>query len=327
MSEAAAAVPSASPDTGSGVSVVAPQTLEQRSAAAFGLPDPTADASADSPAEGEAAVGSAEPDAAAQARAARREALAKLQTEERGRVDAMAAIRERDELRTRLAAAEARQKEYEQRIDPSTLADPAQFFALAEKAVGSDPTKLYEWMRERMANPELAAVHAAKKAIDPDLAAVKAENAALKKQVEDFLASQTQTKEAADEAAAEREFFAFTSENAATSPHSARFLQEYGPDEFVKLARRAVQSVPAHGGAQAILDEIEENLTAFGRMYAPQTGASTQRRQASPPQAPAAAQAPTTISNTLAQQRSSVVDEDSEWAALPFEERSARLFR
>lgn len=33
------------------------------------------------------------------------------------------------------------------------------------------------------------------------------------------------------------------------------------------------------------------------------------------------------VSNTLAQQRSSVVDENEEWGRLSFEERSARLFR
>lgn len=64
----------------------------------------------------------------------------------------------------------------------------------------------------------------------------------------------------------------------------------------------------------------------LARIYSAGQAVSTAKPSV-PPTNPAAARAPTTVSNTLAQTRASVVDEEAEWASLPFEERSARLFR
>lgn len=323
MPEAAAPAASPSPEAnGSGVSVTT-QSLEQRSAAAFGLPDPTVEAGSAPPAEEASAVGSVQSDQAAQGRAERRAALARLQSEERGRVDAMAAIRERDELRTKIAALESRSKDYDARIDPTSLT-PEQYLALGEKLPNLDPHKLGEWLRERMANPELAAARAATSAVDPKLSALEQKIAAQQKVIDDFVAAQQKTHEDAEEAAAVDRLTEFTRSNEQHAPYAAWFLGQFGQEQFLKVAYKAVENLPPHAGDQAVLDEIEEGLAGI---YQPREAVS-QRRQASPPQQNhAAAQAPTTISNTLAQQRSSVVDEDSEWAALPFEERSARLFR
>ena len=311
MSEANAST--TSPETGSGASI---STLESRSAEAFGLPDPTADAVAAPVAQ--------EPDAAAHARATRREALSRLETEERGRVDAMATRRQNDDLRAKNTALEAAAKSYEGHIDPRKLSK-AEFFALAEQNPELSPHELGEWLREAHANPERAAARAAAQAVDPKLSALESRIAAQQKVIDDFVSSQEDAKGQAEEAAAAHEFFAFTADNAATSPFSSRFLARHGEQEYLKLAQRAAQDVPPNAGAQAILDEIEENLAQLGHIYSADT-AAPQRRQATAPHS-AAAQAPTTISNTLAQQRTSVVDEDGDWAALPFEERSARLFR
>lgn len=309
-------------DNGTGVTVG--PSLEERSAAAFGLSDPAAEAG--TPALPDASTaGSVDLDAAATARAERRAKLDQLRNEERGRVDAMAAIRERDELRAKLATLEASSKESAGRVDPRKLTK-AEFFALAEQNPDLTPHELGEWLRERMANPELAAANAAQRAVDPKLSALEQKLADQQKVIDSFLQSQESAKEEAAEAAAARELFAFTTDNAATSPYSARFLAKHGEGEFLKLAQRAVQDVPPGAGAQAILDEIEENLAQLGHIYTADP-ATPQRRQAPPQSQYVAAQTPTTVSNTLAQGRSSVVDEDESWAALPFEERSARLFR
>lgn len=313
-------------DNGTGISVSTPQTLEQRSAAAFGMPDPTVDAPGVAPLTGEvppSAVDSVTPDAAATARAERRAKLDALKTEERGRVDAMAAIRERDELRQRYADLEAKHKSYETRIDPSALT-PEKLFALAESMPNLSPVQLGEWLRERMANPEAAAARAASAHVDPKLSALEKRLVDQQATIDAFMSQQETAKADAAEREAATQFFAFTSENSASAPYSSRFLAEHGEEQYLKLAQRAVQDVPAHGGAQAILDEIEENLAQLSRVYAPQ-GAPQRPRAA--PVTNAAAQAPTTVSNSLAQQRSSVVDEDADWANLPFEERSSRLFR
>ncbi len=297
------------------------KSYDERAAEVFGLP------SGVKPADPAAPIVPA-PDNLAQARADRRVALEKMKAEERGRVDAMAAIRERDQLRSELAAEREKSKAYERHVDPSKLSKE-QFFALAEKNPDLSPRELGEWLRERMADPEAAATQAATRAIDPKLSALEKKLAEQAAVIDNFMSAQQRARDEAVERQAAHEFFAFTKQNAAVAPYSARFLEQHGPDEFYKVAQSAVRNVPPHGGAQAVLDEIEEQLTALSRIYqtTPQTGVP-QRRQASPtPQAHAAAQAPTHVSNSLAQQRSSVVDEDSDWASLPFEERSARLFR
>lgn len=297
------------------------QSLDERSAAAFGSAE-SAVGDESTPPEASAAV-SADPEAAAK-RAERRAALARLEQSERERVDVKAALRERDELRAKLREAEERSKQYERYVDPSKLTKE-QFFALAHERPDLDPRELGEWIRERMANPDLAAAQAARKAVDPELAALRKQNEELLARVESFAQSQERAASERAEREAADQFFAFTKENAGASPFAARFLERHGPEEYVKLATRAAEMVPPHAGPQAVLDEIEEQLAALSGLYQAET-ASPQRRQAPPHTAPAAAQAPTHVSNTLAQQRSSVVNEDEEWARLPFEERSARVF-
>jgi hypothetical protein len=329
MTESAAAIaPTAATEApGSGVTVV--PSLEERSAAAFGLSESAGDAGApsDSPADAASPAVLAEPDAAAKARADRRAALDELKAKERQKVDAMAAIRERDELRKQLNEERERAKAYATHVDPSKLTKD-QFFALAEKNPELTPQELGEWLRERMANPEAAAANAAKRAVDPEIAQLKQLVEQQQAAINSFMQSQQTAQEQAVERQAFEQFNAFTLENAATSPYSARFLERHGPEQFYRLVRSAAQAVPEHAGPQAILDEIEENLTQLGSIYQAAPAAAPQRRQANlSPTNQAAAKAPTHVTNTLAQQRSSVVDEDTDWAALTFEERSARLFR
>lgn len=317
------ASPTATPEAnGSGVI----PTLDERSAAVFGTSDPAVEGSATPPGETSAA-GSAEPDANAKARAERRIALERLKHEERGRVDAMSALRERDELRRKLAEMETASKARSNLIDVDSL-DEEGLLGLLERSKKVSPQRIGERLRELIANPELAAAQAATRIVDPKLSALEKDNAELRARLDAFDHAQASARAEAEERQYAEQFFAFTRENSAASPYSARFLEKHGANEFYKLAQRAVQLVPPHAGAQAILDEIEENLSQLGAIYITPEQGVTQRRQAPPThQNHAAAQAPTHVSNTLAQQRSSVVDEDEQWAALPFEERSARLFR
>lgn len=306
-------------------------SIEERAASVFG-PDapseaaddtsgaaaPTPSAAGDSPA---ASAGA--PDAAAE----RRARLAALQEQERARVDAQAKHREAEELRHRIAEAERRAKDAEERakssIDPKALTEE-QFFDLALQ-LNVPPDKLAGWMRDRLTNPELAAAQAAARAVDPKLSALEKRLAEKEAQLDAFLNEQRAQAAQAEEARAFHEFMQFTSTNATTAPHSARFLEKFGPQEFQKVALSAAAMVPPHAGAQAVLDQIEENLATLAAIYSGATPAPQQRPAPTPN--PAAAKAPTTVSNTLAQTRAAVVDEDANWSSLPFEERSARLFR
>lgn len=296
-------------------------SVEERAADIFGEAPGAAPTSPEAPAV--AAPPAPELDAAAKARAARREALAQAQQRERERVDATTAMRERDDLRRKLAEAEEKSKAYATHIDPKKLTKE-QFFALAEQNPELTPQELGEWLRERMANPEAAAAKAARSAVDPELAKLREELAAIRAENEQYRQQQqTTAAEAAEQAAAEQ-FFAFTQSNAASAPLAHRFLEAHGTEEFLKLALSAAQYVPEHAGPQAILDEVEERLTA---LVSPYTTASPQRSPATPPSPNLApAKAPTNVSNTLAQQRSSVVDEAADLARLSVEERAARIF-
>lgn len=330
MSEVATSAPTATPEApGNGVTVTPTDyesSFDARSAAIFGTSETAGDAGAPShsPADAASPAVSAEPDANAKARAERRAALDKLKAEERSKVDAMAAIRERDELRRQLASYEAKVKETDGRIDPKSLTKE-QYFALAKQLPDLSPQELGDWLREQYANPEAAAATAAKRAVDPELAQLRQLVERQQAAIDGFMQSQTKAREEAIERQAYDQFFAFTRENAQTAPYSARFLEKHGPEQFHQLVRSAAQVVPEHAGPQAVLDEIEEKLTQLGSIY--QAQSAPNRQVANTPSRPAAVQAPTHVTNTLAQQRSSVVDEDTDWGSLPFEERSARLWR
>lgn len=297
-------------------------SVEERAADIFGdAPAPGAPTSPEPAAP--AAPAAPELDAAAKARAARREALSQAQQRERERVDATTAMRERDDLRKRLTEAEERSKAYASHVDPKKLTKE-QFFALAEQNPELTPQELGEWLRERMANPELAAAKAARNAVDPELATLRQQVAEQKAALEAFQQQQAANASQAEEQRAATEFFAFTQTNASSAPLSSRFLETHGGEEYLKLALSAAQYVPEHAGPQAILDEVEERLTA---LVSPYITASPQRTQATPPSSNLApAKAPTNVSNTLAQQRSSVVDESADFARLSLEERASRLF-
>ncbi len=314
--------PSEASTSGNGVAVVRIPSLEERSNAAFDI------ASADAAGEPgtsptDSTAGAAGVDEATAARAARRATYEKLQAEERQRVDAQAKHREHDALRKRLDEAERRAEASKDHVDPSKL-DETAFFEMATK-LNVTPQKLGEWLRERMTNPELAAAQAATRVVDPKLSEMRQQLEAQQKVINDFMSNQATQREQAEERHYTEQFHAFTRENTATSPYASRFLELHGPEEYARIATAAAGNVPEGAGAQAILDEVEDRLARLAQIYAPQ-GAPQQRAAPTYPN-PAAAKAPTTVSNTLAQTRASVVDEDADWAALPFEERSARLFR
>jgi hypothetical protein len=323
------ASPTTSTDNGTGVSYES--SYEARAAAVFGNDFDTSSQAAD-----EAPVSSpnaAPPDAAPAASAddvdeatqARRQRLAQLRQQEAASVDAKAQKRQHEELQQRLAAAEKRAEEAERmaalRVDPEAL-DERGFFEAAAKAKVT-PQRLAEYLKQQAENPELLAARAAETALTPKLSEMEKRIAEKEARLDAFLQQQEQAAEAASERAAFQHFAAYTTANAVTSPRSAAFLREFGPEEFQKIATSVAASVPPNAGPQALLDSLEENFARLARVYA---GSPAAAKQSIPQHNPGAAQPMTTVSNTLAQQRASVVNEDADWASLPFEERSARVF-
>lgn len=302
-------------------------SYEERAASVFGTDAPE---SPDGPgAAAPPAPAPVEPDAAAQARAARRAALAQFKEQERAQVESKTAVKERDELRKKLATLEEQGKAYATYIDPSKMTKE-KFFSIAEQIPDLSPKELGEWLRESMANPDQAAARAAKAAVDPEVAALKKQLADQQAALEEFKNQQQSERAQAEEQRYAHELHAFVQENAAHAPLTARFVAAKGLQGLYEAALSVAQRLPAGAGPQAVLDELEESLIAGQRDYASIYGnpvTNTQRQPAfTPPQHQAAAKAPTHVSNTLAQQRSSVVDEQADFARLPYSERANRVF-
>lgn len=303
-------------------------TVEERANALFNTSDPAGEAgSPESPLSNDTGspAGSEALDPLAKARADRKAKLGELNAKTRAAVDAKNAQREAEQLRVRLAEAEAKTKAYETYVDPTQLTKE-QFFDLAKSNPNISPQELGVWLREQAEDPQAAAARAAQTAIDPKLAKLQADLEAANAKIDGFLTKQQTAAEQVAEQQAAHQFASFAQENAATSPLAARFLEQRGLQEFYDLTMGAVEALPPNAGRQALLDEIEDRLTDVGRLYmaAP---ASPQRPQANIPRTnPAAAQAPTHVTNQLAQQRSRVVDEEAALENMSLEERAAILF-
>ena len=310
-------------------------SFEERSQSVFGRTTNDAPVAPSDPADEasslqspQASPAGSEGEALAAERAARRAKLDELKAGERERVDAQARHRAGEQAQRRAEAAERERDELRQRlngyVDPATLSDPAKFFEYAQTHV-KDPKKLGEWLRKQSENPELIAAEYAQKAVDPRIQALEQrlaqQDEAMQRMAHD---REARERHAAEESAA-HDFASFTEQQAATSPLSTRFLHEYGHDEFKTLAKGIVGQLPNGAGYQDLLDAIEDQLAPLSRMFSPAQG-NPQQSRAHLPSNHAAAKAPTTVSNMLAQGRASVVDEERDWASLPFEERSRRAF-
>ena len=119
------------------------------------------------------------------------------------------------------------------------------------------------------------------------------------------------------------------SQSADRAPVAARLLAA-DPDEFMQMAEVAAARVPGQG-PEALLDALEELLDGEGRKFAKKY-ADLYGLVPSQPTAPVTtpptrgAAQPKTISNSLAQSRTAVV-EDPDFSKLTLEERAAILRR
>lgn len=245
-------------------------------------------------------------------------------------MDARRRSSDAERLSAELAATKRRAQELEEsvakRIERAALKDPMVALRMLEEE-GVPADKLAEAIRSRLTDPEAAAAHAAVRAVDPKLAALEKQNAEMAAQLQAFMEAQEQRERAAQE---QRETGAFLNHVARSGGLSARFLEAEGPEPFLKLAHKAAAMLPDGAGPAALHDQIEELLATNGRQIAQKLASiyglvseATPSNGQTPPK-PAAAKANNTVSNTIAQERASVVTEDELWR-LPFEERLARL--
>lgn len=273
-------------------------------------------------------------DAAAKRAEERRARLAEIQSRERQRVNSKSAQAAADKLARDLEAAQRRADEAEKlaaaRLDRALLKDPHAVLGLMERE-GMSAEDVANAIRESMSNPEKAAEAAALRATtatyDPKLAALEARIAEQQAKIDAFTAAQEKAQAAAEEKAQTEAFLGFVAASAERSPMAAKLL-ETDPEEFMQMASIAAEGV-AGLGPEALLDAVEELLDGPTRQvaqkYAALYGLTSQPAAPTQPTTRAAAQA-NTVSNSLAQQRASIVEEE-DFAKLPLEERAARLIR
>lgn len=258
----------------------------------------------------------------------RKARLDALRAREAARMDKKARHAEQDKLSADLAAATKRADEAEARasarIDRETLKDPVRVMAILQEE-GVAPHRIAEAIREAMANPEkyaeARAREEAKKLLDPEVKTLREELAALKARDEEREKAWQAHQQQQAEARAAGEFFQFTEQNATHAPYAAAFLKVHGGEAFYELANKAAASVPEGAGWQAVLDVIEENFTGLAPVF---TNSSNSTSNGKPPTPRPAAAKANTLTNTLAQERTSVAQAE-DWSSLSFEERVARL--
>lgn len=269
---------------------------------------------------------------AVDAAAERRARLAALHAKNRERVDAMRRnesaeklARELEETRKRAEELEARTKTY---VDPASL-DEARFLALAEQSKVS-PDALAAFIQSRAQNPERFAAEATQRALDPKLTAAEKRVAELEAMVTSYIQKQEQREQ---QAAQQRETQEFMHAVSQTDGVAAKYLAAEGPGAFLQIAERAASLLPPGASPQDLYDQIEDLLETDGRaiyeslasIYGPNGSSTAMQPPPNRATAPAnTARAPNTVTNQIAQERSSVVNEGEFWQ-LPFEERLAYL--
>lgn len=323
--QAPAAAPAEAPEELGG-------SVEERADALFGPNIIEEDEGAEG-AEGAPAVAAA-PDAPkteeqlAADRKARRDAdLAALKAKTREGVDAKTARSEVETLRRQI---EQERQARAGLVDPRGLT-PLQILELGQLA-GHAPDSMVEALKAAKDNPEFAV----RKVVDPEIQQLRQQLHQERQQREQFENQYRAAQERAEEDRVHQEMVTFASENAPTAPYSASFLKAFGAGKF----RSAIEHVLEQGrvvgsNQQAVLDAVEDFLIEEHRTtqqglsaWTPTAAAAPQRTQANHPRSlGTATQAPTHVTNQLAQQRSSVVDEEAALQDLPYAERSALVFK
>ena len=307
-------------------------SVEERADALFGPniieEDEGAEGTEEAPAVAAAPAAEKTAEQLAADRKARRDAdLAALKAKTREGVDAKTARSEVETLRRQI---EQERQARAGLVDPRGLT-PLQILELGQLA-GHAPDSMVEALKAAKDNPE----YAVRKVVDPEIQQLRQQLHQERQQREQFENQYRAAQERAEEDRVHQEMVTFASENAPTAPYSASFLKAFGPGKF----RSAIEHVLEQGrvvgsNQQAVLDAVEDFLIEEHRTtqqglsaWMPTAAAAPQRTQANHPRlSGTATQAPTHVTNQLAQQRSSVVDEDTDLQELPYEERASVIFK
>ncbi len=268
----------------------------------------------------------ADSDAAAR-RAERRKRLDEVTARERQAVD----------HKERLAAVEkqtARAKEAEDKLaamtqgtfDRAVAKDPLAMMKLMEDA-GVDAGMVADAIQKSISDPSYAASRAAREAVSPEITELRTQLKAQNDQIAALLDRDAKTTAAQRRHQDEEAFANHVGASAAQTPLSAALLK-HDRAEFLLMADMASDDLPEGAGPRALADALEDLLDtkvrAVANKYSAIYGSPSPTSQAMKPR-PGAVQ-PNTVSNSLVQERGSLVDED-DFAKLTVEERAKILSR
>lgn len=211
-------------------------------------------------------------------------------------------------------------------FDRAVLKDPLAVMRMMEEA-GVDASQVAEAIRESISNPNVAASRAAREAVSPELAEAKAIIARQEARLSKLEGERESERAAITERQHVENFVSHINASAQHTPLAAALLK-HDREEFIEMANIASQKVPPGSGREALADALEELLDKEARGVFTKYSAIYGAPIATPPsqatRTRSGAVQPTTLSNTLAQERGSLADEE-DWAHLTVEERARRL--
>lgn len=241
-------------------------------------------------------------DAAAKARAERLARIEQVRAKERAKDErrqeskrAKAEAGEVEKLRARLAEVEPLEQ---------VFSSEEALLEMAEKR-GMSAEKLVAWMRQRLTDPQAVAAQKAKSEADK----VREEMAALKRQLEEEKAAAQKEAEAAkahSESIQRAQTFVQQVATSTAHPLTSAFLKKHGPQGLVAFANHFLTPLlPEHYEISEMHDHFEQFLDEVGVNLAPTAPAAT-----SPSTKNSGAAKPvTTLSNAMASERATAVEE------------------
>jgi hypothetical protein len=269
----------------------------------------------------------ADSDAAAR-REERRKRLDAFKLQERQSVDHKERVAFAEKEAARARAAEERLAAMStSTFDRAVLKDPVAVMRLMEDA-GVNADEVAKAISASLSDPSISASRAAREALSPELAEARSLIARQEARLAALEGERAKERESAAEARHQEMFVSHVTAQSARAPLAAALLR-HDRAEFMMMAQMASERVPAGAGADALLDAVEDILDTDVRSVAQKYQAiygpsATPTSQATQPR-PGAVQ-PRTVSNSLASERGSIVDEE-DWAHLPLNERARLLSR
>lgn len=256
---------------------------------------------------------------------ARMKRINEWRAEQEARVAERSKRKDEEDLRAKIQELEARLAAPEQSTQQYDLSTPEGFFAAAAQA-GVDPIKLGEFVSGELSNPSAVAQRAAREAVSPMEAKLMQMIEAQGQKLTAFEREQQERAQEHQINSAVRGFSEWVAESHQGSL-AHKLLTKRGFDVFKNALGQAAgrYGVPESAGPDAYFDAVEhmlnEELSEVRSTFLDDTP-STAKRTAGQAQAKGV----TTLTNKVASERSSVVQED-DYADLPIHERERLLIK